>query len=90
MVQTVGSPECVKCDRGSRYNSASLAGNEPFFLVPSEIILRGLHQGKTWVVFCGSCLRKLLGSKQDLSNLIPKHEIKIIVEKGIVSIKVLP
>ncbi len=87
MVQTVGNPTCVKCDRGSRYNSASLMGNEPFYLVPSVFTIDDLHLGKTWVIFSGSCLVKLIKTKKDLSNVIPKRNIIITIIKGNVSIR---
>ena len=87
MPTTVGDPYCVKCGRGRRYDSASLMGNEPFFLVPAVGQTDGLYQGKTWVIFCGNCLKKLIKCKQDLSNLIPKTDIFIVIEKGNVSIR---
>lgn len=80
MVKTVKKPICIICGRGSKHNLASLGGNEPFYLIPSEVKKDGLYQGKQWNIICGDCMGRYIYGGVDWSNLISANkEIDIII-----------
>lgn len=80
MTTHLKKPICIYCGRGKRHSPASLGGNEPFYLVPSEVKKNGLYQGKTWNIFCGGCFGKIVPSNLDFQNLINNYELEIIIK----------
>lgn len=88
MSKSMKKPMCILCTRGTKGCLPSLGGNEPFYLIPSEVKKDGLYQGKTWNVFCGDCFNKIMQSifenhtvdELDFQNLFTQAEIEIIIE----------